>query len=145
MNSLLIPVVLALVPVLIALGLLCVVKYQIKRKKRRSPICSKLLRSPGETLRAEIDDITQDLTGYFVFMPLCALLIYSIHVSQSYLGGQPETPFRIWTSALTIAAFLTYCSIQLVKLLNRRRRLRLGHDAEMAVAQELNQLMLDGY
>ena len=61
MNSLLIPVVLTLVPILIALGILCAVKYQIKRKKRRSPICSKLLRSPGETLRAEIDDIPRTL------------------------------------------------------------------------------------
>jgi hypothetical protein len=145
MNSILIPSVFVLLPLLTAMAIVYAVKYQVKRRKRRSPICSKLLRPPGESLRTQIDDITQDITAYLVFMPLCALIVYSIHVSQSYLGGQPETPFRIWSSALTIVAFLAYCSTQLVKLLNRRRKLRLGHDAEMAVAQELNQLMLDGY
>lgn len=145
MKSILIPFLLMLLPLLTALAVLYGVNYQVKRKKRRSPLCSKLLRSPGESLRIEIDDITQDLTFYLVFMPVCALLVYPIHLSQSYYGGHPETTFRILASVLTIFAFVTYFSIKFVKLLDLRRRLRLAHDAEMAVAQELNHLMLDGY
>jgi hypothetical protein len=145
MNSILIPAVLMLASILTAAAVLYAGKYKLKRKKRRSPLCSKLLRPPGETLRIQIDDITQDLTFYLVFMPLCALLVYSIHLSQSYYGGHPETPLRILASALTVVAFLTYSAIKLVRLLNHRRRLRLAHDGEMAVAQEVNHLMLDGY
>ena len=145
MKSLLIPSALTLLPMLTALAIVYAVQYQVKRKRRRSPLCSKLLRSPGESLRIQIDDLTQDLLSYLLLMPLCALLVYSIHLSQSYYGGQPETISRILSSVLIVFAFITCFSIKFVKLLNRRRRLRLAHDAEMTVAQGLNQLMLDGY
>jgi hypothetical protein len=145
MESIMIPMVITLLPLLTMLAILYAVKYRVKRQRRRSPLCSKLLRSPGESLRIQIDDSTQDLTSYLLFMPLCALVVYSIHVSQLYYGGKPETVFGILISVLTTFAFFTYFSIKFVKLLNLRRRLRLAHDAEMAVAQELNHLMLDGY
>jgi hypothetical protein len=56
-------------PHLTALAIVYVVKYLVKRKKRRLPLCSRLLRSSGDSLPGEIDDITRDLT-------FCAVLTH---------------------------------------------------------------------
>jgi hypothetical protein len=129
----------------LGLGIIYALKYQSKRRRRRTPVTTNLLRSPGDSLRIKIDDMTQDLTIYFSLMPAIPLYFYSVHISESYFGGKPETYFRVLVSALPAFVCLTLLSIKLIKLLNMRRRLRLAYDAELAVGQEINQLMLCGY
>ena len=46
---------------------------------------------------------------------------------------------------LLVALFETYFIIKLLRLLNRRRKFRLGYEGELAVGQELNQLLREGY
>lgn len=145
MLSVLIPVLLFLGPMLLGLGIVYAWRYQSKRRKRRAPVATNLLRSPGDSLRIKIDDMTQDLILYFSFMPAIPLYVYSVHISESYFGGKPETSFRILASALPALVALTFLSVKLIKLLSLRRRLRLAYDAELAVGQEINQLMLCGY
>jgi len=41
--------------------------------------------------------------------------------------------------------FIIYCFWKLIVLLNKRRRYRLGYEGEIAVGQELNQHMRDGF
>lgn len=51
-----------------------------------------------------------------------------------------------WTLTIILGIGLTvYCLTNLLKHLNLRRSYQLGYEGEIAVGQELNQLMLDGY
>ena len=145
MWSMLIPLALILGTMLVPLGIVYGVRYGIKRKKRRSPLKDNFLRSPGESLREKIDALTEDILFYLAFMPVVPLAVYSIHVSQSYFGGTPETASRTIGSILLGLAMTLYFAVKLVKLLESRRKFRLGYEAELATGQELNALMLDGF
>jgi hypothetical protein len=46
----------------------------IRLKKKRTPLTTNLMRSPGESLRTRIDDLTQDATFYMSMMP--AILLF---------------------------------------------------------------------
>lgn len=132
-------------PILLLSAILYGIRFQIERRRLKTPLTSNLLRSPGESLRVKIDDLSQDVTFYALFMMGAPFMVYSIHLSQSYIGDVPESSFRITVSVLTALGISAFFAVRLVQALNLRRRLRLAHDAEMAVGQELNQLMLKGY
>jgi hypothetical protein len=55
MLSVLIPVLLFWGPMLLGLGIVYAWRYQSKRRKRRTPVTTNLLRSPGDSLRIKID------------------------------------------------------------------------------------------
>ena len=71
-------------------------------------------------------------------------LLLAMHLAQSYLLGSPETIFR---TSLFVVLSLGCVAIFITKLFKssvRLDKLRLGLDAEVAVGQELDQLMLQG-
>lgn len=112
--------------------------------KRRSPLTQMLLRAPGETLRDELEGTRNDLLIYMVMLPALPLLIYALHVSLSYFGGEKESILRIAISVLFAVGAIGYSLSIIMRLLKRANKLRLGYEGEVAVAQELNQLMRDG-
>lgn len=119
-------------------GLLQVLKWRRKRSGKRPPFQDQLLRSPGERLRREIADISDDLAAYIMSASTFPLLLYSIYVAE--IGKVP--PVVLWLIGVGFTAFL----ISKVRtLINHRRDLRLGLSGEMATGEELNRLMLDGY
>jgi hypothetical protein len=69
------------------------------------------------------------------------MLIFSVHLSQSYFTAVPESPLRISVSLFAIIFSLIYCSYKTFHLKNQIRNLQSGYEAEQAVGQELNQLM----
>lgn len=115
-----------------------------ERRGRRSPLGAKLLRGPGTTLRQEIDDASDDIGAYAATLMAFPLLVFATHLSQSYIGGQPETALRIALSVLAGAGGTLFVSFRLYRSYQRRFRLRCALDAEIAVAQELDQLMRQG-
>ena len=135
---------LILLPPVLALGAHYAIKWRVKSKKRRTPLTEKLLRSPGDSLRLQIDDLTEEITFFVSIGAAVPLFIYSVHLSQSYFLEVPEGQLRIMISMLFGVAFCAYFVTRLAKLFNLRRRLRLGYDAELAVGQEISRLMLDG-
>lgn len=112
--------------------------------KRRSPLTQMLLRAPGETLRNELDDTRDDLLTNMVMLPVLPLIIYSFHVSQSYFLGEEESVLRTVIGILFGIGTITYLLFTILKQLKRANKLRLGYESEVAIAQELNQLMRDG-
>lgn len=112
--------------------------------KRRSPLNQMLLRGPGESLRNELDDTLRELLIYMALFPMMPLLIYTLHVSQSYLGDTKETAFRTSIDVLVALAAIVFFLFNTIKLLKRTNKLRLGYEGEVAIAQELNQLMREG-
>jgi len=136
-----------LIPIAIFFASICVpvclalwVRYQ--RKGRRTPLTVQLLRSPGESLSRQLEEISEELDFHFAFFTLMPLLCFSSYLSMRYLGNQKVS----WVaSMIPYAAFMIYFSFKFSTLMKKRNSLRLGLDCERAVGQELNQLMLDGY
>lgn len=140
-----------IIPAALILGSMCVVAFpslwlsRLKTRGKRSPLTRGLLRSPGESLRQQIDEINIDIDT-FLFMSVCVpLSIYAIFLTQLHFT-KVHNPTLV---AVLYGFFVLLCEgyviVKLTKAFTRRNQLRLGLDAEAAIGQELNQLMLEGY
>ena len=118
-------------------------KRQIANKK--SPLNMNLLRSPGESLNEQIRDLTFDIIMYLSLIPTCSILTYSIIVTEYFSSGKHFNPLSILIYFLAIVGGGAYLSTKVFKLLKQRNRLRLGYECEVAVGQELNNRMRDGF
>ena len=145
------PIIFTLLPAVILLLLTFAVTFpafwlnKLKRRNKRNPLTSDMLRSPGETLRKQIDEITEEIDLSLTSSILLPVLIYAVWISQVHFGLVQN---NLFTAAIYIGMgviLMGYQAVKLTKLLGRRHDLRLGLDCEQVVGQELNQLMLSGY
>ena len=113
-------------------------------RKRQYPLTRDLLRPPGHSLRQRIDDLDLDIDLHLIAAMTAPLLLYSLHISQSYFGGEPENGFRIGVSVLTGLIVVGIATKRLIRLLNDRKHATVGLDGELATGEELNQLLLHG-
>jgi hypothetical protein len=115
-------------------------KYQLNKSK--APFTDNFLRSPGESLFNQIQDLNEKISNSLievVFVPI--LIAVALISSTSSMFNKTYTAILI--SVLVI--FLIYYIWKILKLIGKRQQLRLGYDGEVASGQELNQLMLDGF
>lgn len=120
----------------IPLLLLSFYRWHHIRKDKISPFTDNFLRSPGQSLNEQIQSVSDEITIYSclaVILPLLILIIFFI------------LNFNFKYFIVIMVVFELYFFIKLWKALNDRRKLRLGYDGEIAVGQELNMLMLEGY
>jgi hypothetical protein len=139
---------LSLAPLLLSVsflwGLLLLREREIRNRTRRNPLNRNLLRSPGQSLRGQIDDLTTDLMAHLGLLiaigPIVANLLYATWLIEGQL--------RPVTVAIGLAAFLGGC-IYVGRSVRQQwkelLKLRLGLDAEEAIGQELNYLMPLGF
>jgi len=122
---------------------ICVVFWiRHQRRERRSPLTVHLLRSPGDSIKQQIDDLSENIDLYFMFSAITPLLFFTMYLSMHYLGNEKVS----WTALLIpCIGFMAYFSFKLGSQFKKRNSMQLGLDCERAVGQELNQLMLDGY
>ena len=103
-----------------------------------------LMRPAGHSLRERIADINIDISASLVMISsICPLLLIG-HIGVSYFKGNPETPDRILFTCISAVIIVGFGIKKLSKQLTDLRAAQLGLDGELAVAQELDQLMLDG-
>jgi len=119
-------------------------KRLTKKRKHENPLSRDLLRSPGHSLSEKCDELSDKITEVFVFVSIAPILMYAMHISQSYLGGIPESAFRTATMLVTTSAIMGYFLRRLSHLRHERNNYKLGLEGELASAEELNQLMLEG-
>jgi hypothetical protein len=112
------------------------------RQSRRSPIGIALLRGPGHSLREQLDETNNDLTWDLVLPMVVPLL--ALFLAQSHLRGLPQTAHLAPVCALAAIAFIAHRLRKLPKAGTRLDRLKAGYNAEVAVGQELDQLMRQG-
>ncbi len=114
------------------------------RRLRRSPLTTELLRSPGQTLRDKLEDMRVDVAMepmLLMVVPMFPLAYLQIH---SLMTGRS---IPLWLAIFLTLPTGVFVAVQIRKLLAKSRemdKLRLGFDAEVAVGQELDQLMRDG-
>jgi hypothetical protein len=130
-------------PALAAIWLLARRK-RAARQHRRSPLTTELLRSPGQTLRDKLEDLRIDVgTDSILLMvvPMFPLAYFQIH---TLLSGRMVPLWLVIVVTIVAGVFVVG---QIRKLLVKAKeidKIRLGFDAEVAVGQELDQLMRDG-
>lgn len=107
--------------------------------RRKNPISTYLLRSPGQSLLNEAEDISIDLFSYLLITPFISLYFYA-----SYLSSKKSNILLIMFGVSLVVAVL-FVGKKIINLSNKREKLRLGYDAELAVGQELNLLMRHGF
>lgn len=112
-----------------------------RRKNKRSPLTSQMLRASGESIGRRIEGLNVDLDLFFTYFALIPLTCFSMYLSSRYIGGSNASP----------GVFIFICIFCLIptgyrftQVLRQRHNECLGLDCERAVGQELNQLMLDG-
>nr|WP_320116184.1 nuclease-related domain-containing protein [uncultured Desulfuromonas sp.] len=135
--------VLAVFPFLFAC-FFCVSVIKRQNRRRKSPLGEKLLRGPGESLRKEISKNTDKTIDLFfrlflVFIPPVILFIFFAYIHDKLIP--------VWELGLVFVLYVVlifFGTRQLYRLLKKHFNLSLGLDAEQAVGQELNQLMLSG-
>ena len=116
-------------------------KYQLNKSK--APFTDNFLRSPGESLFNQMQDLNEKISNSIievVFVPILVAVVFLISSTSSMFN---KTYTSILISVFVI--FLIYYIWKILKLIGKRRQLRLGYEGEVASGQELNQLMLDGY
>lgn len=128
---------------LLAVGFL-VVRKRRARARRRSPVAIDLLRGPGHTLREQLDDVGTDvLSDVFVLM-LVPLLALAVFLAQSHLRGLEKMSHLVPIYAVLVLAFVAVVMRKLWRAGEQLDKLKAGYDAELAVGQELDQLMRQG-
>ncbi len=116
----------------------------LERRNRRSPLTAKLLRGPGETIRRELADIQLDLNAYVGTLFAFPFFVLSVHLSQSYFADTPETLFRWSLTLLLIGGGIGFPCYKIYRLGRLRFNLQNGLESDIAMGQELDQLMREG-
>lgn len=124
--------------------------YLLIRRKRRvrliraSPIGTRLLRGPGHSLREQLDEASFDLSSdlmLLMFVPLVALTMF---LAQGHIRGLENMVRMAPFVAVPMLAFVVYVIRKSMKVGSRLDRLKAGYDAEVAIGQELDQLVRRG-
>ncbi len=123
--------------------------FLIRRKKkirarRRSPIAKELLRGPGHSLREQLIDASEDMLWDLTLLVVIPLVVLTLFLAQSNLRGLTNMVSVALIYAVAAFAFIAFMVRKLVKAGARLDNLRAGFDAELAVGQELDQLMRQG-
>ena len=135
--NILILLFIVIAPLIIGYSLIAYRK--MTNKGRRNPLTRQLLRSPGESLRTKIEDLSFDATYYLMVLFILPLFVYAVYLSQMHRDNT-----LVILSIIFACVGLIFLIYKLLKVWKDRYRLRLGLDCEMAVGQELNQLMREG-
>jgi hypothetical protein len=140
----LIPLVFVLIPTGLIFILIKFWEWQSRNYKRKNPLTSGLLRSPGEALREKIVELKVDTFADMVMMIFMPLLIFAMTLSLEVFGAEANNIFKFLYVfiSLVIISFLLFRIHRNKKL---AQKLNLGLDAELAVGQELNHLMREGF
>lgn len=137
------PILILLVFFSLALGLFVIAKT-IYRRGRRTPLTSDLLRNPGESLREQVEDLSQDLIFYMLALVYAPLLIGLQFLLQDRIEHQANTLGIMFSYGIILFGSTLFFAVQMIRCWRKRQTLRLGLECEMAVGQQLNQLMLLG-
>jgi Nuclease-related domain len=129
---------------LVAVGAAVLGLIHWKNRKKRLPFTQKILRPPGESLRIRLIELDEKLNDRLIQLFLSA---YSPLVMAGLVALQGVRPGAgVWITVAGIAAIASvWSAYRLWKVINLRRRIRLGFEGERHVGEALNQLMLLGY
>lgn len=136
MRSLIIPVIIIL-PMLLCLGVISVARRL--DKDRVNPLTKKTRRPPGHCLGKQLGNEQLDLLLPFMMIIAVPLISYAAYLGSSRSHG------IIYFCILISFVGIAWSLYSIIKRWKKIQKLRLGYECELAVGQELNLLMLQGF
>ena len=124
------------------LGLIYLRGWRLARRQLRAPVAEKLLHAPGESLRKKLEELEDKLSEQLAAIFTAPLFYIGALLFQK--SSLPPGWASLATATLIGLAIYAWLVRHMFRLLNERRRYRLGLGGERAVGEELNRLMLDG-
>ena len=145
LSGLLVPG-LAITILLIAVGTITLAKRQLPWwRKRRSPFTSQFLRGPGQSVLDQLDKLRTDGMGYLGGLIYITLAFLAIPFVESAFTEKPLNHNELMISAVIGISCCAYLLAKLYRSVQKAQKVRLGYEGEVAVGQELNQLMYQGF
>ena len=121
-----------------------VMRKRRARARRRSAVAIDLLRGPGHTLREQLDEASVDVLSNIFLLMLIPLIAVALFLAQSQLRSQRGMLLIGFIYAALALGFVAFMVRKLWKAGGQLDKLKAGYDAELAVGQELDQLMRKG-
>ncbi|PTN31763.1 nuclease-related domain-containing protein [Desulfonatronum sp. SC1] len=137
------PILILFVSFAVLLGFLIAHRKLTEIRWKRSPFTKDFLRGPGFSEFKRIELINIDVTQWLfvlLFLPIFLYSILFVHIHHPDRFFQDNLIFY-----LPFALFYGFGLYRMNFHINQRRNARLGFEGEMAVGQELNQLLANGY
>jgi hypothetical protein len=128
----------------VAAMVLLVRRKKSTRAARRSPLTAHLLRGPGHSLRERLEDSRLDVGFDVAVLMVVPNLLLALYLLQLHFQRRPPS---MWVNAVFAALCVGLIGYSIRALLRKSAdmdKLRKGLDAEVAVGQELDQLMRQG-
>ena len=96
---------------------------------------------PGHRLRAELDEAQDDIVSDAMILTFMPVFVAAIYLTQGHIEGLQKMQHLMPFYILATVAFIAWMIRKLWKASERLDILKTGYDAELAVGQELDQLM----
>ena len=142
----LIPIVIIFLILGIAVGITKLAKKGLPWNiKKRNPFTKDFLRGPGQSILKQVDDLKFDLLSLLLQLIILPLLVLIMPLINYALTNQKLSQFNIFLYGLILVAFLIFIFVRLYQKMKVYQQTQLGYEGEVAVGQELNQLMLRGF
>jgi hypothetical protein len=114
-------------------------------RDRRNPLSRGLLRSTGRYIQQQIDELDEDISSALLFVVVGPLMLYAMVLTYWIERGRPPAPYvTVFLISMTVVA-LGVAFWKFSRLIRRKHQLMLGLEAEIATAEELQQLAREGY
>ncbi len=121
-----------------------VVRKRRARNAKRSPIGIDLLRSPGHSLREQLDEAHNDLAWDIAALMFFPAVILALFLAQAHVKTLEKMLGFVPIYVAFVLGFVALITRKLIRTGATLDNLRAGYDAEVAVGQELDQLMRQG-
>ncbi len=138
------PVLIVPIPMIMFFGVI-VVWLRTEAKKRRNPLNRDLLRTPGQSLRDELDENDSNILEYFLSISVVPVTLYAALLSLWVDKGRAPSLLTSLSFGAVVVGVIAFVCWKVLRLLKRRRNLQLGYEAELATGEELNQLARQGF
>jgi hypothetical protein len=122
-------------------GFLLIRRRKMARRARRSPIGIDLLRSPGHSLREQLETLHADSVWEYSLLMSVPPMLLALFLAQGHWLGFPRMLPMAPVYVAIVLAFIAYEVRKLMRCGVLLDNLKAGYDAELAVGQELDQLM----
>ena len=136
--------VLAVLPAFLVISTVLIWQRLARRRKRRSPLTTELLRPPGFSLSERIDDLRLDLAGYLFVAMLFPTMVLALALVQSQSGNASPPVLLAMIHGTAIVIVLALISLRAIQLARLIRSHREGRDGEWATAQLLEPIIAGG-
>lgn len=146
-SSFLLLILSILVPGVVVLSCLLAWRFLRSRDKRRSPLTNKILNLPGEQLRKDLgklDDSFHEASALAITVGPVVLSAWLLARLKGFDWTQVRLGAGDWLIVGIGVLVLAACVWRMVSTARTRRRIKDGLEAELAVAQSLSQLQVQG-